>query len=156
MKPFISPDEMQRLERDALERGELLANVFVPLADTVPVRGPVVDESGRTWSLPGDVAGMTAVWQRYVRLHGRLSSSVDRTFLRHDRLDELRMLVMRCAEGEPINLAARALALGPVPPPTRPKSWPAGRPWPHDVFDAQALECVQAEARRMRGAGYVD
>lgn len=99
---------------------------------------------------------MKGLHERYVRLHGRLSSAVDETFVRHRRLNELRMLLLRCTEGEAINLAARALALGPVPRIPAPASWPKNHPWVRDVMDEQRREEVEHEAQRMRLAGYAD
>lgn len=155
MKPFISAEEIRRLAREHVDSGNLLANVHMPLPPIRP-RDPVVDEHGRLWVLPPDLAGMRALWVRYVRLHGRLSPAVDETFLRHRQLDQLRMLMLRCVEGEPVNLAARALALGPVPPRPRHPSWPADRPWFRDVEDARTREELVREDLRMRAAGYAE
>lgn len=156
MKTFISADEIERLDREAFEQGELLANVMMPLARVSAPAAPVLDELGRAWELPRDDAGLGALYAQYCAMHGRLSSAVDGTFTRHGRLNDLRMLVLRCVQGEPVNLAARALALGPVEPYPRPASWPADKPWVRDVLDARMRAEVEREARRMRAAGYMD
>lgn len=156
MKPFVSPETMAALETEAFERGELLANVMLPHATVCRVKGPVVDEHGRSWVLPGDSAGLHSLYTQYVRTHGRLSSAVDGTFLRHGQLNQLRALVLRCVEGEAINLAARALALGPVPRTPAPATWPRDQPWVHDVIDEQRREQVEREEQRMRLACYAD
>ncbi len=155
MKPFVSPETMAALETEAFERGELLANVMLPHA-VMRANGPVVDEDGRSWVLPRDSVGLQSLYTQYVRIHGRLSSAVDGTFVKHGQMGQLRMLVLRCVEGEAINLAARALALGPVPKSPIPARWPKDQPWVRDVIDAQQRELVEREAQRMRMAGYAD
>lgn len=103
----------------------------------------VVDERGATWVLPGTTAAMKLLLNEYGRVHGSLPSrAVQVAFRRHGQLDQLRMLVLRGAEGERINLAARALALGPMPPLVR--ALPQGRqgwPDPHEV--RERLDALQ-------------
>ena len=106
----------------------------------------MVDERGRVWSLPLDNQTLGVLLRRYIHKHGELARPVHRTFARHGRLDELRLLVLRCVEGESVNLAARALALGPVPPTPAPACWPEGRPWVWDILDQRDQEQLQALA----------
>jgi hypothetical protein len=73
----------------------------------------MADERGRVWSLPLDNQALGVLLRRYIHKHGELARPVHRTFARHGRLDELRLLVLRCVEGESVDLVARALALGP-------------------------------------------
>jgi hypothetical protein len=127
----------------------------------------LADERGRIWRLPSDNDALFDLQNEFGRRHGRLSKAVADAFRRHGRMDTLRMLVMRGAEGECINLAARAFAYGPMPPIKRPlpKAWP-GRPTPEEQLkrleevqagrDEQHLEALLVEAGELRRRGYVD
>ncbi|MBI5260156.1 MAG: hypothetical protein HY855_26890 [Burkholderiales bacterium] len=95
------------------------------------------------------------------------SRAVQEAFCRHGQVDQLRMLVLRGAEGECVNLAARALELGPMPPAVRHLPQPLqGRPNPERVrqqldavqarLDAECLSALAAEAEVMRRSGYLD
>lgn len=127
----------------------------------------VVDEHGRTWALPIDYEGMNALLNRYGRLHGLPSPAVWAGFGRHGRTDTLRMLMLRGAEGERINLAARALALGPIAPRRNIPGLTAKgvkrsaeelqRIWAReDKWDRNIVEALRTEAAAQRERGYVD
>lgn len=127
----------------------------------------LTDEHGRTWTLPADSDAAFDLLNAYGRRHGRISRAVTEAFRRHGQMNTLRMLAMRGAEGECINLAARALALGPIPPvqlglpPPRP-----GLPSPEERLkrfteaqakrDLEHLAALDAEAEEMRRRGYLD
>lgn len=128
----------------------------------------VHDERGASWVLPGSTAAMKVLLNEYGRRHGAWPSrAVQEAFSRHRQIDQLRLLVLRGVEGERINLAARALALGPMPAVVRalPQARP-GRPPPLEMlerlsaaqakWDAACTADLGAEADAMRQRGYVD
>jgi hypothetical protein len=129
----------------------------------------VFDERGRAWTLPADVAGMKESLNAYGQTFGhRPSDAVMAAFRRHaGGWRTLWMLVLRGVEGERLNLAARALALGPIPPlrqvlsPTssgvprseefKQRKWAA-----NDERDRYLVQVLEAEAEEFRALGYAD
>lgn len=73
------------------------------------------DELGRTWRLEFTTRSLKDLLNAYGKEHGRPSRAVQEAFCRHGHVNTLRMLVYRGVHGERINLAARALRLGPLP-----------------------------------------
>ena len=139
-----------------------------PQPEPTPVKGPprvVTDEIGRSWALPPDDDALFDLVNEYGLKHGRPSGAAHSAFRRHGQLETMYMLIMRGAEGERINLAARALALGPFPPLKRPlpNALP-GLPAPEERFkrfaEAQVLRDeahfadLRAEAEEAQGRGY--
>ncbi len=148
------------------ERADISANAK-PMASEVD--RTVVDELGRTWVLPEGVAGLKELLNSYGRaMDHRPSDAVMAAFRRHPgRMNTLWMLVMRGAEGERLNLAARALAIGPIPPlrqvpgpppdgVTRPVDFLHRRWAANDERDRQLVEALRAEAEDSRTAGHTD
>ena len=128
----------------------------------------MMDEHGRVWVLDLSTESMKELINDYGRLHGRPSRAVQRAFSRHECVATLRLLVYRGVHGEKINLAARALALGPFPSPSHPIS---SRPGMSDKDraavqasleqaqakeDSATLAALQAEANDFRARGYLD
>lgn len=105
----------------------------------------VLDERGATWVLPGTTAAMTLLLNEHGRVHGSLPSrAVQEAFRRHGQLDQLRILVLRGAEGERIKLAARALAQGPMPAMVR--ALPQARQgWPDPQEVRERLDALQGQ-----------
>ena len=155
--------ELADLEDQAFASGKLLGGWFFPLTISPP-RGPVLDDRGRAWHVPRDKASLMNLLHEYSRRHGPPVSAIDEVFLRHGKLNDLRVLILRGIEGEAINIAARALQLGPMQPirrhvPHRP-GYPADaqqRMWAwDDLRDAKTIAEVQCEAARLRALGYSD
>jgi|JI7StandDraft_1071085.scaffolds.fasta_scaffold646450_1 hypothetical protein len=156
-------NEMNELEAQAHASGGLLGGWFFPLSIDPP-RGPVLDDRGRAWHVPRDKASLMNLLYEYSRRHGPPVSAVDEVFLRHGKLNDLRVLILRGIEGETINIAARALQLGPMTPyrrkvPHKP-GYPADaqqRMWAFDDRrDAETMAAVQREAARLSALGYTD
>ena len=156
-------NELAELEAQAHASGGLLGSWFFPLTIDRP-RGPVLDDRGRAWQVPRDKASLMHLLNEYGRRHGLPVSAVDEVFLRHGKLNDLRVLILRGIEGEAVNIAARALQLGPMKPirrrvPHKP-GYPADaqqRMWDwDDRRDAATMEAVQREAARLRALGYTD
>jgi len=129
----------------------------------------VVDELGRAWVLPENVAGLKDLLNRYGRvMDQRPSEAVMAAFRRHaGKMNTLWMLIMRGAEGERLNLAARALALGPIPPlrqiprpapegVTRPDDFLQRRWAANDERDRQLVKALHAEAEASRAGACTD
>ena len=128
----------------------------------------MMDEHGRVWVLELSTGPMKDLIDEYARLHGRPSRAVQAAFSRHECVATLRLLVYRGVHGERINLAARALALGPLPPcqrqaPQRSKVLGYQREavqatWDEEQArsDAETLATLTAEAADFRARGYLD
>lgn len=156
-------EEMNRLEEQAWASGGLVGGWKFPQPFGLP-DGPAVDEFGRPWHLPRDRVGLQKMLNDYIRRHGLPSRSVDTVFHRHGQLNALRVLIARGVAGERINIAARALDLGPMPPIRRQVGTRPGDPpdaqqqvWRYDENrDENTMAAVRAEEVRLRQLGYLD
>lgn len=115
----------------------------------------------REWARPRTTAEMRLATAEFTRRHGPVSRAVHEAFRRHRQLDTLRTLVIRGAEGERVNLAARALALGPMPE-AQSRHFPAealarchdleaGFARDQDRRDLEVVMALQREAAEFRG-----
>lgn len=143
-----------------------------PPAPPAPLPTPklaetMVDETGRAWRMPTTNEELFDLLNQFGRLHGRPSRAVHEAFRRHHQLDAMRLLVVRGAEGQCLNLAARALALGAWPPIVRTST--TARPgWPGRAEQLRKLQEedakrdrqlhaeLEAEADTFRAKGYAD
>lgn len=129
---------------------------------------PIIDEHGRTWVLDLSTESFKELLNEYGSLHGRPSRAVHKAFVQHNKIDTLRLLVYRGVHGERINLAARALALGPLPssqwqtpqqskvPKRKREAFQAA--WDQDQIrrNAEILAALNIEAEDFRARGYLD
>jgi hypothetical protein len=152
-------EEQHQLEEGAFSAGQLIGGwKFIQPVGIPEVAIP--DETGRPWRLPRDREGLRKMLVAYIHHHGLPSKSVDTVFARHGQLNALRVLVARGAVGERINVAARALALGPMPsirrrPPDNPGDHVSSQWWTwEDARDEATMLAVQAEELRLRLLGY--
>lgn len=128
----------------------------------------IVDELQRAWVLDLTNDSLKELLNEYGRQHGRPSRAVQEAFSRHKQVDVLRLLVYRGVHGERINLAARALALGPLPPSHRRVPARAGLSTQDQAAmqaafdkaqsrrDAETSAALVAEADNFRERGYVE
>ncbi len=161
----MSPDndDMNRLEEQTWASGGMVGGWKFAQPFCLP-EGPVVDELGRPWHLPRDRDGLKKLLNDYIRRHGLPSRAVDTVFYRHGQLNALRVLMARGAAGERINLAARALKLGPMEPIRRHVTMRPGDPpdaqqriWRYDDnHDENTKTAIRVEELRLRLLGYLD